>query len=125
MLSMQGKVRVAFVIKLNRRPIARCMATVATRTESMRVWIVRYMTAGALGRELLFEIARLVTSRALQIVVRAGERETSLFGVIEMTGRPTLDRMAVRTRSASRPAMDIVRRVARNTLSWSTRELLI
>ncbi len=115
-LSVEGPVSIPRMIEQRWLPFIRAMALLATATEPASMSILSLMTANALARQLVFEVAGAMTVLAVDTGVGSLERETGLLSVVESSCLPARRRVTGSAFGTALAAVDIVRGMAGDAL---------
>src|SRR5207302_5594448 len=110
----EGPLGVARMVKARGLPLLVAMTGAAVLAEAAGVRVLRLVTAGALARQLVLEIARAVAVVAGDAVVHALERETGLLLVIELRVLPGAGDVTLGALDTPVAVVHVVRLVARD-----------
>src|SRR5689334_15859332 len=107
-LSNELPTAVAGVVEVRRLPFLIAVAVGAVGSQPARMRILGLVATEAGLGDLVFQIARAVTIRALQIHMDALQRESGLLEVIELGGLPTGGGVAIRALGPALPAVYVI-----------------
>ncbi len=112
MLTEQGKFGIAVVIEFLRLPRDRTVALAALIAHTRGMPVVGRMAAVAVLRNLVLHAACFVARQAVEVGMRAFERELGFLEMIELRSAPTCGSVALITLGAASAGVRIVGRVA-------------